>query len=62
VAERVQSGKVLLFFDEISWMGSKEPTFLGKIQNSWNQRLKNNDNLVFVVCGSACGRGHVTDA
>jgi len=35
VAERVQSGKVLLFFDEISWMGSKDPTFLGKIQNSW---------------------------
>jgi len=40
VAERVQSGKVLLFFDEISWMGSKDPTFLGKIQNSWDQRLK----------------------
>jgi uncharacterized protein len=53
VAERVQSGKVLLFFDEISWMGSKDPTFLGKIQNSWDQRFKNNDNLVFVVCGSA---------
>jgi hypothetical protein len=53
VAERVQSGKTLLFFDEISWMGSKDPTFLGKIQNSWDQRLKNNYILVFVVCGSA---------
>jgi len=53
VSERVHSGRVLLFFDEISWMGSKDSTFLGKIQNCWDQRFKNNDNLVFVVCGSA---------
>jgi hypothetical protein len=53
VAERVQSGKVLLFFDEISWMGSKDPTFLAKIKDVWDRRLKQNDRLVFVVCGSA---------
>jgi uncharacterized protein len=53
VAERVQSGKVLLFFDEISWMGSKDPTFLAKIKDVWDRRLKQNDQLVFVVCGSA---------
>ena len=53
VAERVQRGRVLLFFDEISWMGSKEPTFPGKIKNVWDQKLKANDQLVFVVCGSA---------
>lgn len=53
VGERVQSGKILLFFDEISWMGSKDPTFLGKIKNAWDQQLKKNDRLVFVVCGSA---------
>ncbi|MBS0419674.1 MAG: AAA family ATPase [Proteobacteria bacterium] len=53
VAERVQSGQVLLFFDEISWMGSKDPTFLAKIKDVWDRRLKHNDRLVFVVCGSA---------
>jgi hypothetical protein len=53
VGERVQTGKVLLFFDEISWMGSKDPTFLGKIKNAWDQQFKKNDRLVFVVCGSA---------
>jgi AAA+ ATPase superfamily predicted ATPase len=53
VAERVQSGKVLLFFDEISWMASKDPTFLAKIKDVWDRRLKQNDRLVFVVCGSA---------
>ena len=53
VGERVQSGKVLLFFDEISWMGSKDPNFLGKIKNAWDLQFKKNDRLVFVVCGSA---------
>lgn len=53
VAERLQSGKVLLFFDEIAWMGSKDPTFLAKIKDVWDRRLKHNDRLVFVVCGSA---------
>jgi len=55
VGERVQTGKVLILFDEISWMGSQDPTFLGKIKNFWDQYLKKNDQLVFVVCGSASG-------
>lgn len=53
VGDRVKSGKILVFFDEISWMGSLDPTFLGKIKNFWDQYLKKNDKLVFVVCGSA---------
>jgi AAA+ ATPase superfamily predicted ATPase len=53
VGERLQSGKALLFFDEISWMGFKDPTFLGKIKNLWDLQLKKNDKLVFIVCGSA---------
>jgi len=53
VGERVKSGKTLVFFDEISWMGSKDPTFLSKIKNFWDQHLKKNDRLIFVVCGSA---------
>ncbi len=53
VGERLLSGKILLLFDEISWMGSKDPTFLGKIKNFWDTQLKNNNKLIFVVCGSA---------
>jgi len=53
VAERVQTGKVLLFFDEISWMGSQDPTFLAKIKNLWDMHLKLNPRLVFILCGSA---------
>lgn len=53
ISERVQKGKILLLFDEISWLGSKDPTFLGKIKNFWDLQLKENDNLVFIICGSA---------
>jgi predicted ATPase len=41
VAERVQSGKTLLFFDEISWMGSKDPTFLGRNTKQLGKRPAN---------------------
>jgi AAA+ ATPase superfamily predicted ATPase len=53
VGERVQHGKTLLVLDEISWMGSKDPTFLGKIKNCWDAQLKNNSQLIFIICGSA---------
>jgi uncharacterized protein len=53
VGERVQTGKTLLLFDEISWMASKDPSFLGKIKNFWDLQLKENDQLIFVICGSA---------
>ena len=36
VGERVKAGKTLLLFDEISWMGSYDATFLGKIKNFWD--------------------------
>lgn len=53
VGERVQSGRILLFFDEISWMGSEDPTFLGKIKNFWDLQLQKNPQLLFIICGSA---------
>jgi uncharacterized protein len=55
VGERVQTGKTLLFFDELSWMGDKDPTFLGKIKNFWDTQLSKNNRLIFVVCSSASG-------
>lgn len=49
----IKTGKVLLLFDEISWMGLDEPTFLSKIKIFWDNHLKKNDKLIFVICGSA---------
>ena len=53
LGERVQKGRILLVFDEISWMSGDDPTFLGKIKNIWDQSLKKNHQLVFILCGSA---------
>jgi hypothetical protein len=30
LARETKSGRVVVLFDEISWMGSKDPLFLGK--------------------------------
>lgn len=53
LSERTQKGRILVFFDEISWMGINDPTFLGKIKNLWDNSLSSNNKLVFVICGSA---------
>lgn len=53
VGERIQSSRTLLFFDELSWMGDKDPTFLGKIKNFWDTQLSKNNQLIFIVCSSA---------
>jgi len=53
VGDKIQSGKTLIFFDELSWMGNNDPTFLGKIKNLWDTQLSQNNELIFVVCSSA---------
>ncbi len=53
LAEKVKKGRVVLLFDEISWMGSEDPEFLGLIKDAWDERFQNNPELIFVLCGSA---------
>ncbi|MGB7128822.1 MAG: ATP-binding protein [Candidatus Rhabdochlamydia sp.] len=52
LAERIQKGKAVLVLDEISWMGSKDHTFLGKLKIAWDLYFKNNPELVVILCGS----------
>lgn len=51
--EKIKTGRVIVLFDEISWMGSKDPDFLGKLKNAWDIYFKKNPNLIFFLCGSA---------
>jgi|SRR3989344_6126950 len=53
LAEKVSKGRVIIVFDEISWIGSKDPDFLGKLKNAWDQHFKKNAQLIFILCGSA---------
>ncbi len=52
LADKVKQKRVLILFDEISWMGSKDPNFLGKLKNVWDLYFKKNDKLILILCGS----------
>jgi hypothetical protein len=52
LAQQVQKGKIVLVLDEISWMGSKDATFLGKLKTTWDLHFKSNPQLILILCGS----------
>jgi len=52
LADKVKNGRKIIVFDEISWIGSKDPDFLGKLKNTWDLHLKKNDKLMLILCGS----------
>ena len=52
LAETVKRGKTIILFDEISWMGSKDPNFLGQLKNAWDLMFKKNPKLILILCGS----------
>lgn len=52
LAEKTKKGKVVILFDEISWMGAKDPDFLAHLKTAWDIHFKNNPQLILVLCGS----------
>lgn len=52
LAERTRTGRVLIVLDEISWMGSKDSNFLGKLKHAWDTQFSQNPHLVLALCGS----------
>ncbi len=48
----ISKGRILIVFDEISWMGSKDPDFLGKLKTAWDMYFSKNPQLILVLCGS----------
>lgn len=52
LARETNRGCAVIIFDEISWIGSKDPDFLGKLKNAWDDTYKKNPRLIFIVCGS----------
>jgi len=50
--ERTRSGRVIIILDEITWMGSKDPEFLGKLHYVWEEYFKANPELTLILCGS----------
>jgi uncharacterized protein len=52
VAKEAEKGPVLIVLDEIAWMGSKDPAFLGKLKIAWDLYFGKNPKLVLVVASS----------
>ncbi|MBS0622083.1 MAG: ATPase [Verrucomicrobia bacterium] len=42
----------VILFDEISWMGSKDPTFIPKLKVWWDLVLQNHPSVVLILCSS----------
>lgn len=42
----------VILFDEISWMGSKDPTFISKLKVWWDLILQNHPSITLILCGS----------
>lgn len=52
LARATQKGSVLIVLDELTWMGAKDPTFLGKLKTAWDLEFKKNPQLMLVLSGS----------
>lgn len=44
--------QTVILFDEISWMGSKDLTFLPKLKMWWDRISEQKSNIILVLCGS----------
>lgn len=52
LADKVSKGRVILLFDEITWMAHNDGTFLSKLKNAWELHFKKNPQLILILCGS----------
>jgi uncharacterized protein len=55
LADRTKAGRHLIVLDEINWLGSKDPTFLGKLKNAWDGEFSKNPHLILILSGSLSG-------
>jgi hypothetical protein len=52
LAQQTKRGRVIIILDEINWIGSKDPTFLGKLKTAWDESFKSNPKLIMILSGS----------
>lgn len=52
LAQFTKTGRVLVILDEINWIGTKDPSFLGKLKTAWDRHFKKNPKLIMILSGS----------
>ena len=56
LADRVRlEKKAIVVFDEINWMGQRDPTFLPKLKEAWDRDFSRINRLLFFLSGSLTG-------
>lgn len=49
---QIKNKQIIVFFDEISWIGGLDPGFLGSLKTWWDQEGSKNPGLILILCGS----------
>ena len=52
LAAKTTQGRIIILFDEISWMAHDDPLFLSKLQYAWENEFQRNPKLILILCGS----------
>ena len=52
LGNQAKGQKIVIVLDEISWMGSEDPDFLGQLKTAWDLHLSENPELILILCGS----------
>lgn len=52
LAQNIQKTPTVILFDEITWMGSKDSSFLSKLKIVWDQFFQKHPGLILILCGS----------
>jgi hypothetical protein len=55
LAEQVRDHPCIIVFDEINWMGDKDPTFLGKLKSAWDRDFSLFEGCLLILSGSLAG-------
>jgi AAA+ ATPase superfamily predicted ATPase len=52
LAKSTSKSQTIVLLDEITWMGSMDPAFLGKLKIAWDLHFSKNSKLMLILCGS----------
>ncbi|MBX3487190.1 MAG: AAA family ATPase [Candidatus Paracaedibacteraceae bacterium] len=52
VSSLLDDQKTVILLDEISWMGSNDPSFIPKLKAWWDLDIQNRANINIILCGS----------
>lgn len=52
LSKQLTDAPTVILFDEISWMGALDPTFIAKLKIWWDMDIQKRSNVILIFCGS----------